>query len=68
MRNILKPVKNTLLVIAIITLILTINGICLGSDDTPEKKLLSDYTKWESVGKMAVDKALTLIQKSGSKL
>jgi formylmethanofuran dehydrogenase subunit E-like metal-binding protein len=68
MRNLLKPVKNTFSLVLFLTIILSIHGICLGSDYTPEKKWLSTYTKWKSVGKMAADKALTLIQDSDSKL
>jgi formylmethanofuran dehydrogenase subunit E-like metal-binding protein len=67
MRNISLPLKNIISAIFIMAAILTIHAICLGSDNTPEKKQSSAYNRWESVGRMAAVKSLSLINKSGSK-
>ncbi|MGD9158783.1 MAG: FmdE family protein [Desulfobacteraceae bacterium] len=60
MRNILISIRYTSTVV-IIALILTIHGICLGSDNTTQ------YAKWETTGKMAAEKALALIKNAASK-
>lgn len=67
MRSILLPNKKIFLAIIVITLTLTIHGICMGSDSAHGKKQLASYEKWETIGKMAAEKALSQIQKSGSK-
>ncbi len=67
MKNIPMPVKYACSAIVIMTVILAIYSVSFGSDNAPEKNQSSVYAKWKSVGRMAADNALELIQKSGSK-
>lgn len=60
MRNISIPIRYASAVV-IIAIILTIHGICLGSDNTPQ------YDKWAATGKVAADKAIALIKSAASK-
>jgi formylmethanofuran dehydrogenase subunit E-like metal-binding protein len=47
-------------------MILAVGGICFGSDAGIEKKSLSVYEKWESVGRTAADMSLDLIKKTAA--